>query len=117
LNLTYATLLCGLKYSRAAGEASGAGIFKKAGYFQSEKEQVEKIYNDLKMEKHHRYPLTYIMEAADDIAYCLSDISDGIEKRIIKPDDFTNEFLRFGEKTTMTNRALLIFQVRFRTSV
>ena len=35
LNLTYATLLCALKYSRAAGEASGSGILKKAGYFQS----------------------------------------------------------------------------------
>ena len=35
-----------------------------------------------------RYPLTYIMEAADDIAYGMSDIADGIEKRII-----TLEFL------------------------
>jgi dGTPase len=94
LNLTYATLLCGLKYSRAAGEEKGDGILKKAGYFQSEKEQVEKIYKDMGMQKHHRYPLTYIMEAADDIAYCLSDIADGIEKRIITSNDFLNEFTR-----------------------
>ncbi|MHB1407318.1 MAG: dGTPase [Desulfitobacteriaceae bacterium] len=92
LNLTYATLLCALKYSRAAGEAKGSGILKKAGYFQSEKDIVEKLYGNLGIELHTRYPLTYIMEAADDIAYCLSDISDGIEKRIITLNDFKTEF-------------------------
>lgn len=95
LNLSYATLLCSIKYSRAAGGKSGAGILKKAEYFQSEKKLVHKIYDDTGLEKHTRYPLTYIMEAADDIAYCLSDISDGIEKRIITVDDFQTEFLNF----------------------
>jgi dGTPase len=92
LNLTYATLLCALKYSRAAGEVRDNGILKKAGYFQTEKYLVEKIYSEVNLELHHRYPLTYIMEAADDIAYCLSDISDGIEKRILTEQDFLNEF-------------------------
>ncbi|MFA9424478.1 MAG: dGTP triphosphohydrolase, partial [Sedimentibacter sp.] len=92
LNLTYATLLCALKYSRAAGEEKGQGILNKAGYFQSEKETVEKLYNYVGIKLHRRYPLTYIMEAADDIAYCLSDISDGIEKRIITIEDFIYEF-------------------------
>ncbi len=92
LNLTYSTLLCVLKYSRAAGEAKGSGILKKAGYFQSEKDLVEKLCEDVGIELHKRYPLTYIMEAADDIAYCLSDISDGIEKRIISINDFKTEF-------------------------
>lgn len=93
LNLTYATLLCALKYSRAAGEERGEGILKKAGYFQSEKLLVEEIYRAVGLELHHRYPLTYIMEAADDIAYCMSDIADGIEKRILTVQEFINEFL------------------------
>ncbi len=46
------------------------------------------------MELHHRYPLTYIMEAADDIAYCMSDIADGIEKRIITEEQFIVEFTK-----------------------
>lgn len=92
LNLTYATLLCALKYPRAAGEERDNGILKKAGYFQTEKSLVEKMYSEVNLELHHRYPLTYIMEAADDIAYCLSDISDGIEKRILTKQDFLNEF-------------------------
>lgn len=94
LNLTYATLLCALKYSRAAGEVGDNGILKKAGYFQTEKHLVEKMYSKINLDLHHRYPLTYIMEAADDIAYCLSDISDGIEKRILTEQDFLNEFRR-----------------------
>lgn len=98
LNLTYATLLCALKYSRAAGEEAGSGILKKAGYFQTEKSLVEKIYREVGMELHHRHPLTYIMEAADDIAYCMSDIADGIEKRIITEEQFVNEFKREWKK-------------------
>ena len=92
LNLTYATLLCALKYSRAAGEEKGSGILKKAGYFQSEKEIVEKIYREAGLKLHHRFPLTYIMEAADDIAYCMSDIADGIEKYILNIPDFLRWF-------------------------
>ena len=92
LNLTYATLLCALKYSRAAGEQKGSGILKKAGYFQSEKALVENMYAELKLTLHHRYPLTYIMEAADDIAYCMSDIADGIEKQILSISDFITLF-------------------------
>ena len=88
LNLTYATLLCALKYSRAAGEQKGSGILKKAGYFQTEKALVENMYTELELVLHHRYPLTYIMEAADDIAYCMSDIADGIEKHILSISDF-----------------------------
>lgn len=103
LNLTYATLLSIIKYARAAGEDPGTShISKKAGYFQSEKDVVEKIYNDLGLELHHRTPLVYIMEAADDIAYCMSDIADGIEKRIFSEaqfyDDFIEEWSARGNK-------------------
>ena len=97
LNLTYSTLLCMLKYSRAAGEDADKGILKKAGYFQTEKALVEKMFNEVGIKPHHRYPLTYIMEAADDIAYCLSDISDGIKKQILTSNDFLNEFNKTWE--------------------
>ena len=102
LNLTYATLLCSLKYSRTAGEEKGKGILKKAGYFQTEKSLVEKMYADTGLELHHRYPFTYIMEAADDIAYCMSDIADGIEKKLITVSRFIDCFKaewanRYGE--------------------
>lgn len=103
LNLTYATLLCILKYPRTTGEEKDEGILKKAGYFQTEKEIVEKIYREVGMKLKHRYPFVYIMEAADDIAYCMSDIADGIEKGILTEEEFLNEFKKewrnsFGEE-------------------
>ena len=54
---------------------------------------VEKIWNTVGVAPHHRYPLTYLMEAADDIAYCMSDIADGIEKNILSEEDFCKAFL------------------------
>jgi dGTPase len=33
-----------------------------------------------------------LMEAADDIAYCMSDLEDGLEKRIIRPSDLKSAF-------------------------
>ena len=103
INLTYSTLLCILKYSRAAGEVTSiegvsGDIIKKAGYFQTEKELVEKIYKECNLSSHHRYPFTYIMEAADDIAYCMSDIADGIEKGIISEKRFLDAFKDEWEK-------------------
>lgn len=96
-NLTYATLLCVLKYSRSAGEEKSEGIMKKAGYFQSEKDLVEEIWEKAGLKPHCRYPFTYIMEAADDISYCLSDIADGIEKRILTADTFIRELKKEWE--------------------
>ena len=98
LNMTYATLLSVLKYSRAAGEPKGPSIRKKAGYFQSEKELVEKLWKTVGINEHCRYPLTYIMEAADDIAYCMSDIEDGIEKHVLTFDDFKRVFKSIWRK-------------------
>lgn len=98
LNLTYATLFCGLKYTRAAGEEPEDGARKKAGYFLTEKDRVLKLYKALGTTPGLRHPLTYIMEAADDIAYCLSDISDGIEKGIITAEDFISDFKSLWKK-------------------
>lgn len=96
LNLSYPTILCNVKYVRCAGEERKKvpkGIVKKAGYFQSEKVIFDKIYSAMGMyPEKARYPFVYIMEAADDIAYGLSDIADGIEKKIISLDFFVNKF-------------------------
>lgn len=92
LNLTYSTLLSIIKYPRASGEKGDDGILKKAGYFQTEKDLVEKIFKESNLINGCRYPFVYIMEAADDIAYCMSDIADGIEKGILTEKQFLEEF-------------------------
>ena len=91
LNMTISSLLCALKYVRTSSEKATGSIDKKVGYFQTEKGFVEELWCRANMSPHTRYPFTYIMEAADDIAYCLSDIADGIEKNIVQPNEFLNE--------------------------
>ena len=99
LNLTIPSLLAAVKYARAAGEASeGKKIKKKAGYFQTEAPLVKKAYGLIGWEKGRRYPLTYIMEAADDISYCLSDISDAVKKKIISPEEFLSSFQQIWQE-------------------
>lgn len=53
---------------------------KKAGVFHSESQVWSEIRQRLGMNYGQRFPLAYLMEAADDISYCLSDIEDGVEK-------------------------------------
>ena len=91
LNVTYPTLLSTLKYLRAPYEKADDGLKKKAGYFKTEENIIDNAFEVLGIQK-QRFPLAYIMEAADDICYCLSDIDDGIEKHIITHDDFVNDF-------------------------
>lgn len=80
LNLTYSQIASIVKYSGSTSNVDPKNpLNKKAGYFFSEKEKIDKIKRTLNFT--NRYPLTYIMEAADDISYCLSDIEDGFEKK------------------------------------
>ncbi len=88
LNLTYAQIACVLKYTRPAywqGDLPDGYdyLMKKPGYYLSEEAFVHKLRNELGMAEFHRYPLTYIMEAADDISYCVADLEDAVEKNIL----------------------------------
>lgn len=89
LNLTCSTIAAYLKYphSESTREAGKNNFHKKPGYFLTEDTSIKDVWDRLKIPHYVRSPLTFIMEAADDIAYCLSDIEDGIEKKIIRLDD------------------------------
>jgi dGTPase len=92
LNLTYSQVFAMLKYLASPSEVrSNNHLFKKAGYFHSEAKKIQEIKEFFGFDK--RFPLTYIMEAADDIAYSLSDIEDGIEKRVITASEFFERLL------------------------
>lgn len=41
---------------------------------------------ELDLAPYNRFPLTWIMEAADDISYCVADLEDAVEKRIFSAD-------------------------------
>ena len=94
LNISYPTLMSCIKYTRTTGEPEDKGLNKKAAYFQTEEPIVKEMYEKLNLPLNTRHPLSYIMEAADDISYCLSDISDGIEKKILTPEDVVKALYR-----------------------
>lgn len=90
MNLTYSQLLAGVKYPTVASDVNPlVPLKKKAGFFSTEADLVSKIHKSLVMEPDCRHPLSYIMEAADDIAYCISDLEDGFEKGLLRLEDIS----------------------------
>lgn len=82
MNLTKAILNTIIKYpvsSLEINKESGDIKEKKMGYFYAEREVFESITKGTGA-VNCRYPLTYILEAADDIAYRTADIEDGFKK-------------------------------------
>ncbi|WP_343553254.1 dGTPase [Pantoea sp.] len=87
LNLSYAQVACILKYTAPAwwqGDkpAEFSVLMKKPGFYLSEREYVAELREATHIPEHHRFPLTWIMEAADDISYCIADLDDAVEKDI-----------------------------------
>lgn len=87
LNLTFSQTACILKYTRPAYWAAPipeeqAYLMKKPGFYLAEEPFIERLRGELNMGEFSRFPLTYIMEAADDISYCIADLEDAVEKNI-----------------------------------
>jgi dGTPase len=89
LNLTYSQVAGVLKYTRCGTEVKPdendelSYLKKKVGYYYSEKSYVKKLCETLEFKIGHRHFSSYIMEAADDISYCIADIEDAVEKGIL----------------------------------
>lgn len=91
MRLTYATLGAYLKYpylSSVQQLQQSSHQRSKFGCYQSEKEILKDIAEHLGLiqlgEYHYcRHPLTYLLEAADDICYALIDLEDGIRLNML----------------------------------
>ena len=82
MNLTKALLATIIKYPTSSLEInkkSGNIKHKKMGYFYADRDNFNNIENSLELNG-NRHPLTYLLEAADDIAYKTADIEDSVEK-------------------------------------
>ncbi|WP_298752495.1 dGTPase [uncultured Arcobacter sp.] len=96
LNLSYSQMASVIKYTRGAFEPKPTKdeelyyIKKKPGFYYSEKELVENIYEALDTNIGHRFPITYIMEAADDISYLNADLEDAVDKGILDFEQIYN---------------------------
>lgn len=92
LNLSYTQIASVVKYTRGAYEEKPTKgepldyLMKKPGFYYSEKALIENIQEKLNIKHGCRFPLTYIMEAADDISYLTADLEDSVEKGILNLD-------------------------------
>lgn len=68
---------------------------KKPGHFASENKLVEDIRDETGTGK-ARNPITYLVEAADDIVYSVADMEDAVKKGVLPWKDMKDIILRSG---------------------
>ncbi len=99
LRLSYATLGAFMKYPKQSLPKKPTTHIadKKYGVFQSEVPFFEEVAEELGLlavgeNRYARHPLTFLVEAADDICYSLIDFEDGINLGLIQ-EEFALEYL------------------------
>ncbi len=102
LRLSYATLGAFMKYPKESLPKKPTKHIadKKFGFFQSEKDNFQEVAAELGLNQtrigkdisYSRHPLTYLVEAADDICYTIIDFEDGINLGLIS-EDYALEYL------------------------
>lgn len=102
--MTYSTLASIVKYPFP----SIAATKNKFGFFVSEREHYEVLAEKLGIpqlnaepghERWARYPLVYLVEAADDICYEIMDLEDAFKLKILTYDETTALMLSFFDET------------------
>ncbi|MBM6771628.1 dNTP triphosphohydrolase [Bacillus cereus] len=82
INFTYGTLSTLIKYPWDSSHEKAVED-QKFGYFQQDKELIENVIVETVGLASSRNPLTYFLEASDDIAYVGADVEDGVKKGLI----------------------------------
>ncbi|ENE8218371.1 deoxyguanosinetriphosphate triphosphohydrolase [Listeria monocytogenes] len=132
MNLTSATLNSFIKYPVNSLQIDKSHIkSKKMGYFYAEKDIFKKITEQTGT-FYNRHPVTFLLEAADDISYLIADLEDAVKKGIVSIDtvieilnseltpsdyifkDCFDELVRINEKCT---KDISIFQAWSATKV
>lgn len=105
-NLSYEVLGTIMKYPISAEDllSNNPNQFKKMGYNFSERQLFEDINLSLGM-KGKRHPLSWLLEAADDIAYRTSDLEDAMVKKVISFQQIIDVFRKYQEKLDKKDNA------------
>lgn len=89
--LTYSTLASIIKYPYSSEQSAPKGKF---GFFQTEEGTMRQLADELGLIKfsdqplsYARYPLVYLVEAADDICYQVMDIEDAYKLHILSREE------------------------------
>lgn len=106
MNLTYALLGSIIKYPVSSLQSQGG----KIGYYYADKDIFEEVSRETGTNG-CRHPLTYLLEAADDIAYKTADIEDAFVKGFIRYQEFLEELRAIhGENDTWNADEILMKQ-------
>ncbi|MBW6390999.1 dGTP triphosphohydrolase [Billgrantia antri] len=98
LNLTATLLLSCIKYPWVQKSAKAAAP-EKFGIFDYDYEKYKQACELVGWEEGKAFPLAKLMEAADDIAYCTSDLEDGLEKNVIQSYQLREELDWYEDDT------------------
>ncbi len=106
--MTYSTLASIVKYPYASTLSGGKNKF---GFFASEEDDYATIANELgiimvseKPLKYVRYPLVYLVEAADDICYQVMDIEDAHKLHLVTTEKTFDLLLSFFDEDKRQRR-------------
>ena len=96
INLPFSIISALIKYPTRSDEIGEATIRHKMGCYQAENSTFLQIAKEVGTinaeEKVIRHPLTYLVEAADDIAYMTADLEDAVKSGIVSVDELVNFF-------------------------
>ncbi|MCK5147987.1 dNTP triphosphohydrolase [bacterium] len=126
LRLTYATLGAFSKYpcsSHRTVNSEKRASTKKYGFFQSETDIFKEVAERLKLIPNpafsghgwFRHPLSFLVEAADDICYKIMDLEDGYKLKLLPYSQIEDLLCRLI-KDINTNKVKSIFDERERLS-
>lgn len=97
LNLTLSQLAALQKYVRGAYQPRTGGRWQqKPGHFFSERPLVQQIRRCFPSTAKGRHPLTFIMEAADDMAYGVADLEDAVDRGVLSLAELERALLQDG---------------------
>ena len=115
INLTYSTINTLIKYptnsksiKKTKDETDDVKLHKM-GYFFAENDLFDEVCTEngtkITDNEYARHPLTFLMEAADDIAYATSDLEDALKKGLFTVDQFIdyyhNKLKEYDNKKTI----------------
>lgn len=107
LDLTKSVIATMIKYpydsKTGNNKKTGNHCQEKFGYFDAEKSTYLGIINTLKLQDHQRHPLTYLLEAADDIAYSVSDIEDGFSLKTMSLNTIQEVFKEYRNTALLSS--------------
>lgn len=100
LNFTCATMSAACKYVVPSDKINkGLHEKKKVGYFASEELIIDLVRNETGSGE-VKNPITFIVEAADDIVFSVVDLEDGVKKGVIDWEELKHKLEKYSKGNT-----------------